>query len=153
VLQFEADAHARARLASLAGVTSVERLSAQGLVTLAGEVIEVRLHMSAAATQQCVVTLAPVPALIDEEILRRFVPEDAQSGQPPGTVEIGPTDEDPAEPLTGEAIDLGPVLSEHFILSLDPYPRAPGAELEAEEIGDRLEGSPFAVLRGLKDRN
>jgi len=34
--------------------------------------------------------------------------------------------------LTEPTIDLGAIAVEHFLLAVDPYPRAPGAELPAD---------------------
>ena len=39
----------------------------------------------------------------------------------------GALDEDAPDPLIGGAIDLGAIASEFLTLSLDPYPRKPGA--------------------------
>jgi hypothetical protein len=57
--------------------------------------------------------------------------------------------------------DLGEAVAEQLALALDPYPRAPGAELPAEaaEAGSE-EGeatapgpaAPFAALAGLRRR-
>ena len=52
------------------------------------------------------------------------------------------------------AIDLGEVLTEQLSLSLNPYPRAPGASFAAINPGEQEEGTPatgpFAALAGLK---
>ena len=42
-------------------------------------------------------------------------------------------------------LDLGEAAAEQLALSLDPYPRAPGAELP--EVATEAEANPFAALR------
>jgi hypothetical protein len=43
---------------------------------------------------------------------------------------IDPLADEP-EPLEGDRIDLGEIVAEELALAIDPYPRAPGAELAA----------------------
>jgi hypothetical protein len=52
-------------------------------------------------------------------------------------------------PYAGDSIDLGAVLAEQLALSLDPYPRKPGAALPPE-AADEPE-TPFSILRGRKE--
>ena len=54
----------------------------------------------------------------------------------------------------GAAIDVGEAVAETLSLSLDPYPRAPGAEeaLEAAGVKSEEEAGPFAALAGLRDK-
>ena len=62
---------------------------------------------------------------------------------------IDPEAPDPPEVMDGTTIDIGALVEEIFVLAIDPYPRAPGAELPANggvEPGSEGE-SPFAVLR------
>jgi hypothetical protein len=55
--------------------------------------------------------------------------------------------------LTGPTLDLGPIVMEHFVLAIDPYPRAPGAELpDGGEGAADSPDSPFAVLARLKEK-
>ncbi|HBC52644.1 MAG TPA: hypothetical protein DCZ06_00125, partial [Alphaproteobacteria bacterium] len=59
----------------------------------------------------------------------------------------------------GPTLDLGPYLVEFLAMALNPYPRAPGAELaqsafpasdnEAQGSTDRGKDNPFHVLRHL----
>ncbi len=153
-ITFEADADTRRRLAKHAGILSVEALTAVGEVRPFDGGVEVRLRLNAEVTQACVVTLVPVAGKIDETILRRYIailgnPEGEEGA---GTVEIGLGDEDPPEPLEDEEpIDLGPVVTEHFVLGLNPYPRAPGAEMPAEVVSEAGNVSPFAALKTLKE--
>jgi uncharacterized metal-binding protein YceD (DUF177 family) len=58
----------------------------------------------------------------------------------------------------GDSIDVWPFVLEMLMLAIDPFPRAPGAELpgaeaDAPEAADSAGDSPFAVLRGLKQQD
>jgi uncharacterized metal-binding protein YceD (DUF177 family) len=58
--------------------------------------------------------------------------------------------DDPPDVLEGDALDLGAYVVEHLTLEIDPFPRKPGAAFVPPE--PEPEASPFAVLKGLKDR-
>lgn len=111
-------------------------------------------RLEATIIQNCVVTLAPVTARISEPMHRRFLPEDV-----PAT-DLDPEEEDDTDPL-GDRIDLGGVAIETAALALDPYPRAEGAEEEAERLLSRAapgpddvapRENPFARLAELKQK-
>jgi uncharacterized metal-binding protein YceD (DUF177 family) len=101
--------------------------------------------------QSCVVTLAPVVQTVDEEVDRSFVPD--WSDQPPsdgGQVDIAVDEEEPPDTYSKSGIDVGSIVLEQLILGIDPYPRAPGAELpkSAEEPSEETE-SAFAILKSI----
>lgn len=150
-LSFEASAEDRARLATHAGILSIDALTAKGEIRPFGGGVEVRLRLQADLAQACVVSLVPVPAHLDEPILRRYLVDWQMEPTAERAIEIAPGEEDPAEPLPGERLDLGPVLAEEFILALDPYPRAPEAKIPDELAAGPAAISPFAVLKRLKD--
>ncbi len=164
-------------LAALAGKTIVERASegeraalaeAFDLPAIESFEVEAKLgragregwrldgRLRAKATQLCVVTLAPVPAAIDETFERRYEP----GVEPDPALDLGvdPEAEDPPEPL-GAGVDLGAAAVETFALALDPWPRAEGAVFETarsappgeEPISEERE-KPFAQLAALKAR-
>ncbi len=149
----------RAALAAAYGLVAVEALSASatlspeagGGVTLSGRVV-------GDIVQTCVVSLAPVEQHIDEPVSVRFVapssPEAPKSPKPGAEVMIDPDQLDPPEVLAGPTIDLGALAEEHFVMAIDPYPRAPDATLPAEATGarDDTRDSPFAVLAELARR-
>jgi uncharacterized metal-binding protein YceD (DUF177 family) len=117
--------------------------------------IHVEGRVTADIVQSCVVSLEPVPQHIDEPIALVFIEADAVSAEArPGVeIRVDPAKEDPPEALTGSTLDLGPIVMEHFVLAIDPYPRAAGAEVP--EIGERgadSPESPFAVLAKLKEK-
>jgi uncharacterized metal-binding protein YceD (DUF177 family) len=67
--------------------------------------------------------------------------------------------DDDVEPLRGTQIDLGEMLAEELALALDPYPRAPDADiLVSEALGPNISfgsaepDSPFAALEQLQDK-
>lgn len=108
------------------GLLGLESLSAEFSVkkTSGGDIV-VRGPFSAKVTQACVVTLEPVDAEINDEVLETFS-------------ENAPTDEnldwsddsDTPEPLIDGKIDLGELLVQHLSLALDPYPRKAGVEFK-----------------------
>jgi hypothetical protein len=54
------------------------------------------------------------------------------------------------EPLAGDAIDIGEAVAQEFSLALPPFPRSPGASVEAAMPSP--EEGPFAGLSRLVDR-
>jgi uncharacterized metal-binding protein YceD (DUF177 family) len=116
--------------------------------------IRVKGKLKADVTQSCVVTLDPVPAHIEAEFERRFLPAEFDSANDePREVFVDPEGEDPPEPL-GREIDLGEILVEELALSLEPYPRKPGVAFEAQPeaaVAD-LKPNPFAALAKLKPK-
>lgn len=108
---------------------------AQGRVAVSG-VLEARI------TQSCVISLEQFDTVLAETFEVVFVPEDLVNeadADPDSTDEL---------PYAGSMIDLGEALVEQLALTLDPYPRKPGAELPAE-AQDAPE-TPFAALARLK---
>jgi uncharacterized metal-binding protein YceD (DUF177 family) len=116
-------------------------------------------HILARVVQPCVVTLEPVASEIDESFTVEYA---ADAGAPAveQEIELDPDMPDPPDPLEGEAVDVGEASAEHLALALDPYPRAPGAELPgqpgggeaekaAESGGSAARNSPFVALARL----
>lgn len=146
-------AEERAALAAELGLLALPALRLTGELRACGSRDwELTGQVQAEAVQPCVVTLAPVPARIDEAVRRRWTPDLATPEAE--EVEMG---DDEVEPL-GAVIDLGAVLAEALALALPPYPRAPGAELPAEiaagaEAAETEERrKPFADLSALLAR-
>lgn len=97
-------------------------------------------RLRARVVQTCVVTLEDFEADLEERFTIRFVP----AGTEAETIDLESDDEIPYE---GDTLDLGEAAAEQLALSLDPYPRAPGAELPPEAGDD--DGNPFAALKRL----
>jgi uncharacterized metal-binding protein YceD (DUF177 family) len=107
--------------------------------TLSGRVL-------AKAEQTCGITLEPLPVEIDQ----RFTVALMEPVEPePEEVEVEVSLDDDAPDLIDEGrIDLGQYAVEQLALSLDPFPRKPGAAFVQPE--EPAEISPFAVLRAFK---
>lgn len=148
-----------AALARRFDILSVDSLNAE---------IELRVHrregvalsgrLVADVTQACVVSLEPVPEHIEVTFERVFEPgaEDPEASFSVDDL-FDPLAQDPPEPLIDGIVDLGEVVAEELALSLNPYPRAPGAEIpaayRAEEEGEGDDPAqpthrPFSVLKG-----
>ena len=124
------------------------RRDGRGRVHVEGRVV-------ADIVQSCIVSLEPVAQHIDEPIAMVFVEAGEVDDEPrPGAeIRVDPANEDPPEVLPGSTLDLGPIVMEHFVLAIDPYPRAPGAELPASGEGTSdSPDSPFAVLAKLREK-
>ena len=98
-----------------------------------------RLH--AQVMQTCVISLEDFPATVDERFTVLFVPAGEET-----------EDDDPSTPdeisYENGMIDLGEAAAEQLALALDPYPRAPGAELP--DSANDPEDHQFAALAALK---
>lgn len=148
---FTPDAADRAAIAAALGLINLPFLSFKGEITPAGRAdFAVSAALTAKVVQPCSITLAPVPASIDEAISRRF---DADF-QPSEGEEVELTADDP-EPLP-EILDIAAMAIEELALALPLYPRAAGAELgEAVFAAPGVEPlkqadlNPFAGLAGL----
>jgi uncharacterized metal-binding protein YceD (DUF177 family) len=145
----------REALAAELGLQAVDSLVGELELTPHGRrEIEVQGHVKAEIVQTCVVSLVPVKQSIDESFTLRFARQggaEAQAARHHAEIQIDPDAPEPPEALEDDRIDLGAVVTEQFVLAIDPYPRAPGAELPPE-ASDR-EGaaeSPFAALAKLK---
>lgn len=111
-------------------------------------------EIRAEVVQQCVVTLAPIPASLTIPVDTLLVPDDSVRHQPGEAEELVLVVESPDEPETyaNQRFDIGAYAEELFALSLDPYPRLPDAELPelAPLREDEVDTpSPFARLKDL----
>jgi uncharacterized metal-binding protein YceD (DUF177 family) len=109
----------------------------------------------ARVTQTCVATLEPVDQIVDERFERCFTPVLQPA---PREEDIDPEAEDPPE-LLGDSIDVGEIAAETVALALDPYPRAPGAEVGVVAAAPAgvapltdADVKPFAALAALRDK-
>jgi uncharacterized metal-binding protein YceD (DUF177 family) len=154
-LAIEASKGERAALTEAYDLVAVGALTATAtLVPAGGGLVTVEGRVTADIVQSCVVSLQPVPQHIDEAFSVRFAPAATAASHAPAAgkeVAIDPEAPDPPEAMEGTTIDVGALVEEMFVLAIDPYPRAPGAELadEAVDAADSPEESPFAVLRGV----
>ncbi len=108
-------------------------------------------QFAATVIQTCIVTLKPLRTRIEQDFKRRYdiAPRDA-AGQTSRSVNVE-LESEYIETLHGSSLDLAIPLLEELSLAIDPYPRVPGAEFEAEQEEPAAGQSPFAVLQKLKD--
>lgn len=146
---------AREAIAAAFGLVAVNRLVADLEVSRgAGRMVIVEGRVEAEIVQTCIVSLEPVVQVIDEPVRDSFI-EAGAPGAPTATrpgaeVHVDP-EEDAPEVLAGTELDLGAIALGHVALAIDPYPRAPGAQLPAgpDDTGNGERASPFAVLAKL----
>ncbi|WEF24230.1 DUF177 domain-containing protein [Paracoccus sp. S3-43] len=121
------DADRCAAIAAELGISGLSKLTFAGEIRAeAGGAWELTGRLRARVTQPCVITLKPVRTALDEEVERHYSPHLAT---PQGDEVEMPDDR--LEPL-GQFIDLAAVMIEELALALPEYPRAEGAELDAE---------------------
>ena len=152
--EIEADPAERAALARRFGLVSLDRLTAKlELRRHAGETVSLGGRVIADVVQSCVVTLAPVAAHIETEIETSYTAAEPLAR----AIELDPLHTDAPEPLNDGEIDMGEAVAQQLAIALDPYPRAPGAELPSEGFtgagGETGKKRPFAVLAALKKRS
>lgn len=141
-LTIKANAEECAALARRMDVLALHSLEATVVIRLlaGGERLQLSGRLRAAVRQSCVVTLAPVESTIDEEFTVLYAPPDATDAE----LVMGPAGDDSwDEPWPGDVLDVGEAVAQQLALAIDPYPRAPGAELPTPAEGAR---GPFAGL-------
>lgn len=131
-----------AALAKRFAIPAVDRLEAALLLRPEpGGGVMVTGTLSADVVQACVVSLEPVAQRVEEAVtLRLLPPNEEPSDDPDGPDEI---------PVEGDTVDLGEAIAEQLALALDPYPRAPGAELPQDAAASAA-GGPFGALAALR---
>ena len=147
----EADARQRQALAEAHRLVSVERFRAELLVTQwKRNGVKVSGHVEADITQECIVTLDPLQAKIDETVEGLFLPEDSKLGrlgfEGGGEIHVDAEGPDSPETFSGDTIDVGALAEEFFGLGIDPYPRKPGATLP-RAAGDTAAAQPEGPLQ------
>lgn len=168
IVKFTASERQRIDLARRLGVVSVEEANAT--VTLqhaGGGMIHAMGSLQASLTQSCVVTLAPVPDIIQEEFEGWFgdkasavsfarAKSEREAKKAHVEAELLEESVDP-EPIIGGKIDIGELATQYLSLSINPYPRAEGAP-ERHEFGPKqgegasIRKSPFEALKDWKEK-
>ena len=153
-VRIEAGPEEREALAARFGLLAVGALAAEARLSRRGGTVEADGRLSASVTQSCIATAEPVEATIEEPFRVEFRPP--PETRPDEEVELDAQELDVIFYDAG-AIDLGEAAAQTLALALDPYPRSPAAESALREAGvrsedeARLEASPFAALKGLKE--
>ncbi len=131
-LDIKANEEERAALAARFDLVELAELAAELVLKKRGGgatgavVVELTGRWHARLAQRCVVTLDPVPAALSDDVRLFF-----------GTLAAPAADADPLddegspEPIEDGVIDVGEAVVQLMGVALDPYPRAPGAELPA----------------------
>lgn len=149
-----ADSGERATLARRLGISAVDSLEAQLLLTASpgGRLVHIQGRLKADVSQACVLTLVPVRQQIEVEFERSY----SSKPEPDDDAEVVSwRAEDWVEPIEHGSIDLGRVVLEQLALEVNLYPRAPGARFEgfsSESKGDEGGPGPFAALAKLKPK-
>ncbi len=148
VYEIEANEAERAALARRFDLQAIGRLAATVRLgrTHAGRFVRLAATLEAEVVQTCVVSLDPVPASVRSTFEILYDPGAGAEGREV-VVDAGEVD---IEPLEGDMVDIGEAVAEELSLSLDPYPRAPGVEMEGAESGGDGANRPFETLARLK---
>lgn len=116
----------RAALARRFDLLALDRLEAGLQLELQRDgIVQVSGTLVAELEQSCVVTLEPVPSRLAEEFTLLYGPPEADS-----EIELD-GEAEPVEPFEGDRIDVGEAVAQQLSLALDPFPRAPGATIDA----------------------
>jgi uncharacterized metal-binding protein YceD (DUF177 family) len=146
----EANPEERQALAARLGLESLDQLRAELRIRrLSRGRIAVDGRLEARLTQLCVVSLEPVSSQIEGEFAVEFV----EAGPGPETEAVVAIDSaDPPEPIEAGLIDLGETVVQQLAERIDPYPRAPGADVNWQENAPAASEPkrPFAALAALR---
>lgn len=94
-----------------------------------GDLVRVSGTLKADIVQSCVVTLEPLPVHIEEQV------DFAYASHPPAASEDDDPEAEIIDPIINGHVEVGEPLVQTLSLSLEPYPRKPGAEFKDLEIG------------------
>jgi len=147
--RLEPDAAARVRIARSLDLASLEAFVAEMTVApVANAGWRLSGRIRAEAVQTCGITLEPLPVAIDQGFAIDLVEEAEPESD--DEIEVGVEDDAP-DIIEDGRIDLGQYAVEQLALTLDPFPRKPGAEFVQPE--EPKEISPFAVLKQFKPKD
>ncbi len=116
-------------------------------------------HVRADLVQRCIASLADVPEIVDAPFTLLLVdPETANRMD--ADESFLDTDQPEYDALEGDIVEVGEIVAQTVAISMNPYPRAEGAELTGLQNKDisfnepELEKkNPFAALGKLKDQS
>lgn len=153
----EADAAQRAALAEAHGLLAVERFVAElDVVAWKRGGVRITGRVTADVVQECIVTLEPVAARVEEQVSATFVPEGSRLAIPTysaeGEILLDAEGDDAPEVFSGDTVDAGQLAEEFFSLGIDPYPRKPGATLGGAGEGEERRGPLHDKLAELKKK-
>lgn len=151
-LALEANEAERKALARRFGLAAIDALTAEAVLSGQGTEVIATGTLSAKVTQRCVATDEPIPVKVDTPFEIHFRPQ-PEVGSPEEEIELSANELDVVF-YDSAAIDVGDAVAETLSLSLDPYPRIPGADdiLKAAGVKSEGEAGPFGALAGLRDK-
>ncbi len=149
-LHLAADEASRAALAKRFGLLSLDRLEADLKCWRDGQDLHMEGEMCATLTQACVVSGQPVAAQLKEPLIVRFARDAEKEGD---EIELDADDCDTL-PYDGLAADAGEAVAQTLALSLNPFPRAPNADVALKQAGvlSEEDAGAFGALAGLRDQ-
>ena len=143
--QLRPDGETRMKIARALDLASLDAFEAEVQVAPARAGWTLSGRVTADAVQTCGLTLEPLPVRIDE----RFEIALVEADEPVEGEELEITLDDNAPDVVEDGrIDLGQYAVEQLALTLDPFPRKPGAEFVQPD--EPAEISPFAVLKAFR---
>ena len=154
VHRLEPDEAPRTRIARELDLAGLPAFSGEVRVAPWHDGAEIIGRWTARVTYTCGLTLEPFDADLEGDFAVRVVPptsplaEEPQAGED-GEVELDLEADDPPDVLEADSFDLVVYLVEDLALSLEPFPRKPGAVFEPPPPENPE--SPFAVLKRLKE--
>lgn len=132
----DASATECAALAARLRLPGVHSLTCRFHLRAAGDQVAAEGWLAARITQTCVVSLEDFDSAIMDHFTVRFVPAGSEAD------DIDPEREDEI-PYAGNILDLGEAATEQLALTLDPWPRKPGAQLpESSDVADATASRP-----------
>lgn len=143
----------RAAIARDLGLAGLPALAFEGKVSHAQSgLVSVEGTLVATAQPQCVVTLEPFDQAIETPLAVRFAPEALVERMVKRAEENEVEDFEAPDVIEDGIIDFGQLVTEFLALSLDPYPKKPGAVFQG--VGEpEAPVSPFAALAALKPKS
>ena len=163
-IAIRADEATRAAIAKADGLVAIKSLEADLDVAKESPTkFRIAGPLRARVVQTCVVSLEAFESDIEAEVEAEFAvgvetsaplprglrdPRSHGSASPTLAAQL-----DAPEPIVDGRIDVGALAEEFFVLSLDPHPRKPGVQFDAERFSQNSDevASPFAALKKLKD--
>ena len=138
-IQLAADADARSGLITRFDLAALDSLEAEISLKPEAAGVVATGRFSATLAQYCIASNDPVPAILNEPILIRFIPEPIVGGE----IEL---EADDCETMfhDGQIVDLGEAVAQSLGLALNPYPRSAEAQKILKAAGVKVEDDVVA---------
>ena len=147
-----ADVNERAALAKRFGWSAINSLTANANLLARAGGVDALGTISAVIERACVASGDPVRESVEEAFGIHFAHEDDAAAVPDEEIDLNEDDLDIVA-FDGAAVDIGEAVAQTLALSVDPFPRSPGAEAQLRAAGVMAEGevgsAAFAGLKGL----